>query len=98
MYERLAGPIPEGLTLDHLCENKDCVNPDHLDPCDRGENVRRHFRKHPKDWSKSHCGVCGADKSGAGGYVRPDGRGIDCTACRRIHDRRRKAKKRKAKT
>lgn len=28
-------------TLDHLCRNRRCVNPDHLEPCSRGENVRR---------------------------------------------------------
>ena len=29
-YERANGPIPEGLVIDHLCEVKACVNPDHL--------------------------------------------------------------------
>lgn len=40
-YELLRGPIPEGLTLDHLCRNRWCQNPDHLEPVTRGENVRR---------------------------------------------------------
>lgn len=31
-YEDMVGPIPDGLHLDHLCENPACVNPDHLDP------------------------------------------------------------------
>jgi hypothetical protein len=30
-YERSKGPIPEGLVIDHLCRNRDCVNPDHLE-------------------------------------------------------------------
>jgi hypothetical protein len=35
--------IPDGLTLDHLCRNKSCVNPDHLEPVTREENtVRKH--------------------------------------------------------
>lgn len=42
-YEALVGPIPEGLTIDHLCANKSCVNPEHLEPVTRGENVRRHY-------------------------------------------------------
>lgn len=40
-YELLVGPIPEGLTLDHLCRNTRCVNPAHLEPVTHGENMRR---------------------------------------------------------
>lgn len=40
-YELLLGPIPEGLTLDHLCLTTNCVNPAHLDPVSLEENVRR---------------------------------------------------------
>jgi hypothetical protein len=40
-YELLVGPIPEGLDLDHLCRNRRCVRPSHLEPVTRSENVRR---------------------------------------------------------
>ena len=40
-YVRAKGPIPAGLELDHLCNNKRCVNPDHLEPVTHAENVRR---------------------------------------------------------
>lgn len=41
VYEELRGPIPDGLELDHLCRNRWCVNPDHLEPVTHQENIRR---------------------------------------------------------
>jgi len=41
MYTHIVGPIPDGLTLDHLCEVTNCVNPDHLEPVTIGVNVLR---------------------------------------------------------
>jgi hypothetical protein len=40
-YELSVGPIPEGMTIDHLCLNKKCVNPEHLEVVTAGENSRR---------------------------------------------------------
>ena len=40
-YEKYVGKIPEGLTIDHLCRNKKCVNPEHLEAVTLGENCRR---------------------------------------------------------
>lgn len=40
-YELLVGPIPAGLEIDHLCQVRNCVNPDHLEPVTRDENARR---------------------------------------------------------
>lgn len=40
-YEALVGPIPDGLTIDHLCRVKVCCNPAHLEPVTIAENIRR---------------------------------------------------------
>lgn len=40
-YEQANGPIPDGLQLDHLCRQKICVNPDHLEPVTPLRNARR---------------------------------------------------------
>lgn len=41
IYKMYKGDIPEGLTLDHLCRVRNCVNPDHLEPVTQAENNRR---------------------------------------------------------
>lgn len=40
-YEVFVGPIPEGYEVDHLCRNKMCCNPDHLEAVTKAENNRR---------------------------------------------------------
>lgn len=40
-YEYFVGPIPTGLTIDHLCRNKACVNPTHLEAVPQSVNVNR---------------------------------------------------------
>lgn len=40
-YTLLVGPIPDGLQLDHLCRNRLCVNPGHLEPVTNWENTLR---------------------------------------------------------
>jgi hypothetical protein len=42
-YELFIGAIPKGLDLDHLCRRRSCINPLHLEPVTRSENLRRGF-------------------------------------------------------
>lgn len=44
-YSFLRADIPEGLELDHMCRNRGCVNPWHLEPVTRSENAKRTFRE-----------------------------------------------------
>jgi hypothetical protein len=55
-YELFVGEIPEGLEIDHLCNNRACVNPEHLEPVTRQENVRRAVerRRRAREWSQQH--------------------------------------------
>lgn len=41
VYEYFRGTIPKGLCIDHLCRNRGCCNPDHLEVVTKGENTRR---------------------------------------------------------
>ena len=40
-YELHLGSIPSGLQIDHLCRNRGCVRPDHLEPVTSAENTHR---------------------------------------------------------
>lgn len=47
-YEKHKGNIPDGLQIDHLCMNKACVNPEHLEAVTSGENTRRYHKSKNK--------------------------------------------------
>ena len=54
-YEALKGPIPIGLTLDHLCRTPECCNPEYLEPVTMRENILRGNGWAAKNARKTHC-------------------------------------------
>lgn len=87
VYEQSRGPIPDGLTLDHLCRNRACVRPDHLEPVSFAENLRRGSGYTGTNFRKTEC------KRGhpfTVENIRRNARGHrTCIECIRAYDRRR---------
>lgn len=84
-YELMRGSIPDGLVIDHLCRNKLCVNPDHLQAVTQGENTRRGLGVSTFNAFKTHCPARHA-YDWANTYISPRGSRI-CRTCARERDR-----------
>lgn len=84
VYEIVVGPIPAGLTLDHVrawgCAHRHCVNPDHLEPVPHGVNTMRGSSFASANAAKTHCEQ-GHEFTPANTYMRPHRRGRDCRTC-----------------
>lgn len=91
VFTALRGPVTRGLDLDHLCRVRACVNPDHLEPVTRSENLRRgHF----PNSAKTHCPK---GHPYAGTNLRINSRGRrECVQCLRDSGRRRYHEKKAA--
>lgn len=90
VYELIRGPIPPGLTLDHLCRVRHCVNPAHLEPVTGSENTRR---GNVPSVVAARTGLCVAGRhplSGENVGFQSGGKRY-CRACKAEHSRRRKA-------
>lgn len=80
-YETLIGPIPDGLELDHICRNRACVNPAHLEPVTHQVNLLR------GDWpanlrrQQTHC-IRGHEFTLENTHIRTNGTRL-CRACAR---------------
>ena len=90
-YTAFVGEIPDGLDLDHLCRNRWCVNPDHLEPVTRSENLRRGYAARSP---RRHCAQ-GHPFDQSNTFTRKDG-GRGCRSCRNEASRASKARARAA--
>jgi len=70
-YELIKGKIPIGLMLDHLCRNRRCVNPDHLEPVTIKENVMRGESPPATNDRKTQCSK-GHPFDSVNTYYRPN--------------------------
>ena len=87
-YEYFIGPIPAGMHLDHLCRNRRCVNPYHLEPVTVRENLLRGEGPSAVHAVKTHC-PAGHAYAGENLYVHPRKGYRVCRACGRDRARAR---------
>jgi hypothetical protein len=92
VYEQMRGGIPQGLDMDHVCRNKGCVNPAHLQPVTHRENVMRGISFAATYARATHCIRGHAfDEKNTQIRVTPDGTKRRCRACHQIYGKRRRA-------
>ena len=99
-YEMLRGPIPGGLEIDHLCGNRSCMNPDHMEAVDHKTNVLRGHCFSAQYAARTECPKCGLPLAGDNLLVRNErgSRSRRCLNCKRASSREtaRKMRARKA--
>lgn len=95
IYEQTMGTIPAGMQLDHLCRNRACVNPDHMEVVSQRENILRGEGLAATAARQTHC-IHGHEWTPENTYLpmRSDGRPRQriCRACKRARPRPSRAK------
>lgn len=90
-YELAVGPIPAPLTVDHLCRNKKCCNPAHLELVTAAENTRRAAAAN----RPTHCPQ-GHEYSADNTYIKHRSNGQinrACKQCRRMKQQEYRARR-----
>lgn len=95
-YELLVGAIPVDMTIDHLCKNPPCVNPEHLEVVTQRENILRSNSWCAKRAKATHC-IHGHELSGNNLINDPHGWRY-CRTCQQRRARERYAKKKNSHT
>lgn len=98
VYRKFKGAIPDGMTVDHICNNSSCVNPDHLQVLTQLDN---NLRNPVFGANKTHCPK-GHPYDDNNTYQRPNKKGMrqwrDCRECNRIASNKYYHSKRKLQT
>ena len=94
-YLMFKGNIKKGLQIDHLCKNRKCVNPEHLEVVTCRENLMRGNGFNRVNAEKTHCPAGHAyDEQNTYYNVVKSGFLRVCRKCRALREnKRRKAKK-----
>jgi hypothetical protein len=93
MYEQVHGAIPEGFQIDHLCRNRGCINPDHLEAVTARINILRSDAPGAKAVRTGFC-KRGHPFSGDNVYVRPSSGTRRCKKCHALDRMKRYREKR----
>jgi hypothetical protein len=90
IYEIYFGEIPDGMVVDHKCDNPICCNPSHLQAVPQSENLRYSNSLAGKNARKTHC-IHGHRLSGNNLHILKTG-ARKCRACDAERQRNRRLK------
>jgi HNH endonuclease len=92
VYALLRNEFPRALTIDHLCRNRSCMNPSHMEPVPQGVNTLRGDCWSGVNARKTHC-TAGHEFTEANTRRERRGRRRVCRACAAHRQRMRRAAK-----